>query len=180
MMQATYFVMNFGRGADDASGTNALLDQRRSEILLGRAEGSRPLRLSRMSRSAKRRQAVLNRVAAAFQKAGRRPGPGDRHPEGHGRNLKTARPGQPTATLTWNTCWPRLIWKGEARRKTRRLGLEWMNKAAKSGSGDAIHTWRARDAKPLSPCRCFKPREINRCAHPQNCGLTEPPDDSEW
>ena len=64
--QATYFVMNFGRGADDASGTNALLIK---EGLKSYAQGERFKTVEAFTdvSLSKEENAVLTRVAAAFK-----------------------------------------------------------------------------------------------------------------
>ena len=79
--QATYFVMNFGRGAEDASGTNALLIKEGVKSYTDGGGFKTVEAFANVSLS-KEEKAVLNRVAAAFQKAGGLPGSGDRFPEG--------------------------------------------------------------------------------------------------
>jgi hypothetical protein len=133
--EATCFVMNFGRGADDGSGTNAVLIK----------EGVKSYSVDRgfktvdacvnVSLSAEER-AVLNRVADAFQREAAR----------LGQNA-----GSLKATQDFEDCRARatdsnpyieyLLAKcyleGKGTDKDEKLGLEWMNKAARSGSGDA-------------------------------------------
>ena len=64
---STYFVMNFGRGADDASGTNALLMKEGVKSYLADG-GFKTLEAFANVALSREETAVLNRVVAAFQK----------------------------------------------------------------------------------------------------------------
>ena len=141
-----YFVMNFGRGADDASRTNALLIREgvKSYSAGGgfkTAEAFADVALSNEE------TAVLNRVVAAFQK-------------------EAAALGLKISTLNYrqefedykaraNDSSPYLEYmlakaylEGRGTEKNEQLGLEWMNRAAKSGSGDATSYLEALARKP--------------------------------
>jgi len=132
---SVYFVMNFGRGADDAACTNALLIR---EGVKTYAAGDRFRTVDAFANVSlsKEERAVLNRVAAAFQK-------------------RAAILGQELATFNdreaFEACKARATdsnpymeyllamgyLEGKGTEKDERLGLDWMNRAAKSGSGDA-------------------------------------------
>jgi hypothetical protein len=133
---ATYFVMNFGRGTEDASGTNALLIKEGIKAYSERGDFKTVEAFEDVSLS-KEEKGVLNRVAAAFQ----------RQAVALGREVAA-----PKASEEFEDCKARardsnpymeyLLAKcyldGKGTEKDEKLGMEWMNKAAKSGSGDAI------------------------------------------
>jgi TPR repeat protein len=134
--QATYFVMDFGRGAEDASGTNALLIK---EGVKSYSEGTdfRTVEAFANASLSREEKAVLTRVAAAFQMQAA---------------LLPRETGSPKAAQEFEDCKARatdsnpymeyLLAKcyleGKGTEKDEKLGMEWMNKAARSGSGDAI------------------------------------------
>ena len=134
--QATYFVMNFGRGPEDASGTNALLIKEGAKSYSEGGDFKTVEAFANASLS-KEEKAVLTRVAAAFQKQAASVG---------------QEPASPNATQEFEDCKARakdsspymeyLLAKcyldGKGTEKDEKLGMEWMNKAARSGSGDAI------------------------------------------
>jgi TPR repeat protein len=134
--QATYFVMDFGRGSEDSSGTNALLIKEGVKSYTEAGDFKTVEAFADASLS-KEEKAVLTRVAAAFLK----------------QAASLARQtGSPKAAQEFEDCKARatdsnpymeyLLAKcyleGKGTEKDEKLGLEWMNKAAKSGSGDAI------------------------------------------
>jgi hypothetical protein len=134
--QATYFVMDFGRGAEDASGTNALLIKEGVKSYTKGGDFKTVEAFANASLS-KEEQAVLTRVAAAFRK------------QAASLAQQTA---SPKAAQEFEDCKARATdsnpymeyllamcyLEGKGTEKDEKLGLEWMNKAAKSGSGDAI------------------------------------------
>ncbi len=133
---ATYFVMNFGRGAEDGAGTNALLIK---EGIKAYSEGRdfKTVEAFEDVSLSKEEKGMLNRVAAAFQ----------RQAAALGREVAA-----PKASEEFEDCKARardsnpymeyLLAKcyldGKGTEKDEKLGMEWMSKAAKSGSGDAI------------------------------------------
>lgn len=133
---ATYFVMNFGRGENDTSGTNAFLIK---EGLKSYADGSRFKTVEAFTNVSlsKEEQALLSRVAAAFQR--------------QAASLALAADA-PKAREEFESCKARATdsnpymeyllagcyLEGKGTEKNEALGMEWMNKAARSGSGDAI------------------------------------------
>ena len=131
----TYFVMNFGRGADDASGTNAVLIKEGVKTYSADGGFKTVDAFANVSLSAEEK-AVLNRVAAAFQK------------EAAMLVQKVAvikgkqefEDCQARATDTnpyMQYLLARCYLEGKGTEKDEKLGLEWMNKAARNGSGDA-------------------------------------------
>jgi TPR repeat protein len=133
--RSLYFVMDFGRGADDASRTNALLI-REGVKSYSAGGGFKTVEAFANVALSQQETAVLNRVAAAFQK-------------------EAAALGQKISTLKYaqefegykaraNDSSPYLEYMlakayldGRGTERNEQLGLEWMNRAAKSGSGDA-------------------------------------------
>jgi TPR repeat protein len=132
---STYFVMNFGRGADDASGTNAVLIKEGVKTystggVFKTVEAFANVALS------KEETAVLNRVEAAFQKRA----------ASLGQEIATSKARQEfeeyRARATDSSPYleyllAKCYLEGKGTEKDEKLGLEWMNKAAKNGSGDA-------------------------------------------
>jgi TPR repeat protein len=132
---STYFVMDFGRGADDAACTNAVLVREGEKTY---AAGDRFKTVGAFADVAlnKEETAMLNRVVAACQQQAAI----------LGRELADSR-----ATQDFEDCKARasdsnpymeyLLAKayleGKGTEKDARLGWEWMNRAARSGSGDA-------------------------------------------
>jgi TPR repeat protein len=133
---ATCFVMNFGRGVDDASGTNAILIK---EGVKTYSDGGRFKTVEAFTNVSlsKEEQALLGRVAAAFQRqaatlALEADAPKPR--EGFESCKARATDSNPYMEYLLARCYL----EGEGTEKNEALGMEWMNKAAKSGSGDAI------------------------------------------
>lgn len=133
---ATYFVMDFGRGANDASGTNALLIKEGIKTYADGGVFKTVAAFTSVSLS-KEEEAVLGRVAAAFQK----------------QAVPTAQKvDAPKANEEFEACKARasdanpymeyLLAKcyldGRGTEKDEALGMDWMRRAARSGSGDAI------------------------------------------
>ncbi len=133
--ETTCFVMNFDRGAGDDSGTNAVLIKEGAKSYAADGGFKTVEAFMNVSLSAEE-TGVLARVAAAFQR--------------EAANLGQKMTGL-KATQEFEDCRTRatdsnpymqyLLAKcyleGKGTDKDERLGLEWMNKAARSGSGDA-------------------------------------------
>jgi TPR repeat protein len=131
---SAYFVMDLGRGAG-ASGTNALLIKEGVKTYSARGKFLTVEAFADVALS-QEETAVLNRVAAAFQKEA----------AALGQELATFK-----ARQEFEECQARasdsspylefLLAKayleGKGTEKDERLGLDWMNRAAKAGSGDA-------------------------------------------
>jgi len=132
---STYFVMNYGRGVDDAGCTNALLIK---EGVKTYAAGERFKTVDAFANVAlsPEETAVLNRVAAAFQKQAAALGQ-----EFAGFKARQEFEDCKARATDSNPYLEYLLAKdyleGNGTEKDERLGLEWMNRAAKSGSGDA-------------------------------------------
>lgn len=132
---SVYFVMNFGRGADDASGTNALLIKEGWKAYTEAGSLKKVDAFADVALSAEE-TAVLNRVVAAFQK--------------RAASL-TQEIAAPKAKQEFEDCrlratdsnpymqfkLARCYLDGKGTDKDEELGLVWMKKAAKNGSGDA-------------------------------------------
>jgi TPR repeat protein len=143
---STYFVMNFGRGTDDAACTNALLIK---EGVKAYSAGESFKMVEAFSDVAlnKEETAVLNRVAAAFQKEAAALGQ-----EIANLRLKPefesyqARANDSSPYMEFLLA--RAYLEGKGTDKNEQLGLEWMNRAAKNGSGDAQSYLEALGRKP--------------------------------
>jgi len=129
------FVMNFGRGADDASCTNALLIKEGVKTYSA-GGGFKTVDAFANVALTKEETAVLNRVAAAFQKEA----------VALGQEIATSKARQEfeeyQARATDSSPYleyllAKAYLEGKGTEKDERLGMEWMNKAAKNGSGDA-------------------------------------------
>jgi hypothetical protein len=133
--EATYFVMDFDRGADDAGGTNACLIKEGVKTYSDAGRFKTVEAFENVSLSPEEK-AVLNRVAAAFQKQAASLAEEVAAPQAREEfeNYKArATDSNPYMEFLLAKCY--LEGKGTERSET--LGMEWMNKAAKSGSGDA-------------------------------------------
>ena len=133
---ATYFVMNFGRREHDASGTNAFLIK---EGMKTYADGSRFNTVEAFANVSlsQEEQALLNRVAAAFQRyatALAQEIDAPKAKEEFEACKARATDSNPYIEYRLAKCY--LEGKGTDQNET--LGMEWMNRAAKSGSGDAV------------------------------------------
>jgi len=141
-----YFVMNFGRGANDASHTNALLI-REGVKSYSAGGGFKTVEAFANVALSKEETAVLNLVVAAFQKEA----------AALGQKISTLKYGQEFEDYKAraNDSSPYLEYmlakaylEGRGTEKNEQLGLEWMNRAAKSGSGDATSYLEALARKP--------------------------------
>ena len=134
--EATYFVMNLGRGADDAAGTNLCLIKEGVKSYSDGGGFKTVAAFENVSLSPEEK-AVLTRVAAACQ----------RQATGLAREIDA-----PKAQEEFEDCkaratdsnpymeylLARCYLEGKGTDKNEAVGMEWMNRAAKSGSGDAI------------------------------------------
>ena len=134
--ETTYFVMNLGRGADDAAGTNLCLIKEGVKFYSDGGTFKTVAAFENVSLSTEEK-AVLTRVAAAFQ----------RQAASLVREINA-----PNATEEFEDCkaratdsnpymeylLARCYLEGKGTDKNETVGMEWMNRAAKSGSGDAI------------------------------------------
>ena len=134
--EARYLVMHFGRGADDAFGTNACLIK---EGVISFADGNGFKRVDafeNVSLSAEER-AVLNRVAAAFQKQAASPAPEQAAPKAR-QEFEDCQARATDSNPYMEYLLAKCYLEGKGTDKDEKLGMQWMNRAAKSGSGDAI------------------------------------------
>jgi TPR repeat protein len=134
--EATYFVMDFGRGADDAAGTNLCLIKEGVKSYSDGGGFKTVAAFENVSLSAEEK-AVLTRVAAAF----RRQAPAfaqeivDPKAQEEFEDCKArATDSNPYMEYLLARCYL----DGKGTDKDEKVGMEWMNRAAKSGSGDAI------------------------------------------
>jgi hypothetical protein len=132
---STYFVMNFGRGADDAGGTNALLIR---EGVKSYSAGGRFQTVEAFANVAlsKEELAVLNRVAAAFQKEAAALGQEISNLK-YGQEFEEYKARARDSSPYMEYLLAKAYLEGRGTEKDERLGMEWMNKAARNGSGDA-------------------------------------------
>ena len=143
------FVMNFGRGADDASGTNAVLIKEGTKTYSADQQFKTVEAYANAALSPEEK-AVLSRVAAAFHKeatalAHKIDGPKAKE---EFEAFKTrATDSNPYMQYMLAKCYL----EGKGTDKDEQLGLEWMNKAAKSGSGDARAYLEGMRSKAPSP-----------------------------
>jgi len=133
--QSTMFVMNFGRGAADASGTNGLLIR---EGVKTYASGSVFKTVSAFENVALSREetAVLSRVAAACQKEAASLGRQIADSTG-GEEFEACKARATDSNPYMQYLLAKAYLEGKGTEKDEKLGLEWMRRAAKNGSGDA-------------------------------------------
>jgi TPR repeat protein len=134
--ETTYFVMNFGRGAADASGTNAVLIKEGVKTYSADGRFKTVEALVNVSLSAEER-AVLERVAAAFQKQAATLAEEIDAPKAK-EEFEAYKARATDSNPYMEYLLARCYLEGKGTDKDEKLGLEWMNKAAKSGSGDAM------------------------------------------
>lgn len=147
--EATYFVMNFGRGAADTSGTNAVLIKEGVKTYTVDGRFKTVDAFVDVSLSAEE-TAILNRVVAACQKEAVILGQtvAARKAAQEFENCRTrATDSNPYMQYLLAKCY--LEGKGTA--KDEKLGLEWMNKSARNGSGDARAYLETTGGKASSP-----------------------------
>jgi TPR repeat protein len=134
--QATYFVMDFGRGAEDVSGTNALLIK---EGVKSYSEGTdfRTVEAFANASLSKEEKVVLTRVAAAFQKQAASLAQEIASPKA-AQEFEDCKARATDSNPYMEFLLAKCYLEGKGTEKDEKLAMEWMNKAAKSGSGDAI------------------------------------------
>ena len=133
--EGVYFVMDFGRGAEDASGTNALLIKEGTKAYLEGGKFRRVDAFANVGLSTEE-TAVLNRVAAAFHKQAASMVQEIATPKAREEFedcLLRAKDSNPYMEYLLAKCYL----EGKGTDKDEKLGMEWMNRAAKNGSGDA-------------------------------------------
>jgi TPR repeat protein len=132
----TYFVMNFGRGADDAAGTNASLIKEGVKTYSD-GGGFKTVEAFENVSLSREEQAILNRVAAAFQKQAASPAEETAAPQAR-QVFEDCKARATDSNPYMEYLLARCYLDGKGTDKDVALGMEWMNRAAKSGSGDAI------------------------------------------
>jgi hypothetical protein len=134
--QATYFVLDFGRGADDASGTNALLIKEGVKSFSADSD-FRTVEAFSDAALSKQEKLVLTLVSESFKKQAAsvgRPAASAKAVQDFEDCKARAKDTNPYMEYLLAICYL----EGKGTDKDKKLGLEWMNRAAKSGSGDAI------------------------------------------
>jgi len=130
-----YFVMNFGREAGDASRTNALL-VREGVKSYSAGGGFKTVEAFANVALSKEETAVLNRVVAASQKEAAALGQEiSRLKYGQEFEGYKARANDSSPYLEYLLA--KAYLEGRGTEKDERLGMEWMTRAARNGSGDA-------------------------------------------
>jgi len=133
--EAIYFVMNFGRGAADASGTNAALIKEGVKTYTTDGRFKTVDAFVNVSLSAEE-TAILKRVVAACQKeaailghkvAGRKAT----------QDFEDCRARATDSNPFMQFLLARCYLEGKGTTKDEQLGREWMSRAARNGSGDA-------------------------------------------
>jgi TPR repeat protein len=132
---ATYFVMNFGRGADDASGTNALLI-REGVKSYSAGGGFKTVEAFADVALSKQETTVLNRVVAAFQKEAAALGQ-EISISKYRQEFEDYQAKASDSSPYFEYLLAKAYLEGRGTEKNEQLGLDWMNRAAKGGSGDA-------------------------------------------
>ncbi len=132
----TYFVMNFGRGADDASGTNAFLIKEGVKAY-SESGGFKTVEAFSNASLSKEEKAVLARVAAAFQKQATSVGQEGASPKA-AQEFEDCKARATDSNPYMEYMLAKCYLDGRGTDKDERLGMEWMNRAARSGSGDAL------------------------------------------
>ena len=127
--------MNFGRGADDASGTNALL-MKEGVKSYPAGGGFKTVDAFENVALSKEETAVLNRVVAVFQKEAAALGQQISILK-YGQEFEDYKARANDSSPYMEYLLAKAYLEGRGTEKDERLGMEWMNKAAKSGSGDA-------------------------------------------
>jgi TPR repeat protein len=132
---STYFVMNFGRGADDAACTNALLLKEGEKTYVTGGRFRTVAAFSNVALS-KEETAVLNRVAVAFQQAAAALGPQATTSKAV-QDFEDYKARANDSTPYMEFLLAKAYLEGKGTEKNEQLGMEWMRRAASSGSGDA-------------------------------------------
>jgi hypothetical protein len=130
-----FFVMNFGRGTDDASRTNALLI-REGVKSYSAGGGYKTVEAFADVALSKGETAMLNRVVAAFQKEAASLGQ-DISNLKYGDEFEDYKARANDSSPYLEFLLAKAYLEGRGTEKNEPLGLDWMNRAAKGGSGDA-------------------------------------------
>jgi hypothetical protein len=133
--EGVYFVMNFGRGAGDASGTNALLIKEGEKKYSAGGERRTVDAFTNVSLSAEE-LAVLNRVVAAFLKQAASLTQEVAAPKAR-EDFESYRARATESNPYMEYLLAKCYLEGKGTDRDEKVGLEWMDKAAKNGSGDA-------------------------------------------
>ena len=133
---ATLFVMNFGRGATDASGTNALLIKEGTKTYSSGGAFKTVEAFANVALSAEE-TAVLDRVMAACEReaaalARQLSAPRERE------EFEACKARATDSNPYMQYLLAKAYLEGKGTEKDESLGMGWMRRAAKSGSGDAI------------------------------------------
>ena len=143
---AFYFVMDYGRGADDASHTNALLIREGTKTY---SEGGGFKTVEAFTNVAlnKTETAVLNCAVAAFQKESSALMQKLSNSK-YGQEFEDYKARANDSSPYFEYMLGKAYLEGRGTEKNETLGMEWMNRAAKSGSGDASSYLEALARKP--------------------------------
>jgi TPR repeat protein len=143
---ALYFVMDFGRGADDASHTNALLIKEGTKTY---SEGGAFKTVEAYTNVAlsKGETAVLDCVVGAFQKEAAALAQKLSNSK-YGQEFEDYKARAKDSSPYFEYLLAKAYFEGRGTEKNEALGLEWMNRAAKNGSGDATSYLEALARKP--------------------------------
>ena len=139
-----YFVMDFGRGANDATGTNALLIKEGMKTYTTPAGAYKLVEAFTSASLSPEETAILKRAAAAFHKKA----------AALNSRLKDTREFEDLRLRATDTnpymqyLLAKSYLEGNGTIKSEQLGLEWMKRAAKNGSGDASAWLASRDETP--------------------------------
>jgi TPR repeat protein len=143
--QSTLFVMNFGRAAADASRTNALLIREGTKTYSAGGAFQTVDAFENVGLS-QEETAVLNRVAATCRREaaslGRRTTSAQDKAEFEARRARATDSNPYMEYLL-----AKAYLDGMGTERDEKLGMEWMRRAAKSGSGDAVAYLKAREDK---------------------------------
>ena len=142
---SVYFVMNFGRGANDAAGTNALLI--REGVKSYAADGGfKTVEAFADVALSTQETAVLSRIVSAFQKEaaalGQEISISKYREEFEGYK---ARASDSSPFMEYQMA--KAYLEGWGTETNESLGLDWMNRAARNGSGDARTYLEGRGSK---------------------------------
>jgi TPR repeat protein len=133
--EATYFVMNFGRGADDTAGTNLCLIKEGVKSYSDGGTFKTVAAFENVSLSTVEK-AVLTRVAAAFQRQAAALAQEKAAPKAR-EEFEDCKARATDSNPYMEYLLARCYLDGKGTDKNEAVGMEWMNRAAKSGSGDA-------------------------------------------
>src|ERR1017187_5788515 len=143
---STYFVMNFGRGAEDASGTNALL-MKEGVKSYSAGGGFKTVEAFANVALSREETAVLNRVVAAFQKEAAALGQESAISK-YRQEFEDCQARASDSSPYMEYLLAKAYLEGRGTEKNGPLGLEWMNRAATNGSGDAKSYLESLGRKP--------------------------------